>query len=238
MAPASQSSVMDGSSIEHQNSQQDQNPPQIQQKRRRRRRGASSATSQLSSQAGKVFQQIGQELNDLLPMQKKSKRDMGQDEQQAIQQLPQRQDPIQLEGYNPQLQASMEQQRFLKQQNLHQQKQILQSTPQLQQEHTHMQQLQQHCLYPIPPSVGEHSYTSNTCARRLMQYLFHYRQRPPVSLQLLCAMFFLWKEFASVSVILLIMSQLAFLKCQHTHTSCMHSLNVTPFQLFLLSHTY
>ncbi|XXG43256.1 hypothetical protein AAC387_Pa01g3332 [Persea americana] len=54
-----------------------------------------------------------------------------------------------------------------------------------------MQQLQQHCLYPIPPSVGEHSYTSNTCARRLMQYLFHYRQRPPDNNILF------WKTFVS-----------------------------------------
>lgn len=180
------SSVMDGSSVVQQNSHQDQNAQHVQQPQ-----GASSATSLSASQTGQASLSMGarvgafiQDSNNLSQVQKKPRLDIKQEDilqQQVIQQLLQRQDPMQFQGRNPQLQAFIQQQRLRQQQQ-----QILQSMPQLQraqlQQQQQMQlrhQLQQHTMPPI--SGMKRPYDSGVCARRLMQYLYHQRQRPHVS---------------------------------------------------------
>ncbi|XP_059667032.1 probable transcriptional regulator SLK2 [Cornus florida] len=89
----------------------------------------------------------------------------------------QRQDSMQLQTHNPQLQALLQQQRLRQQQQ-----QLLQSMPQvqraqlLQQQHLR-QQLQQQAVQPV--SAMKRPYDGGVCSRRLMQYLYHQRQRPP-----------------------------------------------------------
>lgn len=185
------SSVMDGSSVVQQSSHQDQNVQQVQQSQQHQQ-GASSATSLPASQTGQVSLPMGvrvpgsflQDPNSLSHVQKKPRLDMKQEDilqQQVLQQLLQRQDSMQFQGRNPQMQALIQQQR------LRQQQQLLQSMPQLQRAHMQQQQqmqlrqqLQQQAMQPV--SAMKRPYDGGVCARRLMQYLYHQRQRPPVSI--------------------------------------------------------
>ncbi|XP_028805002.1 probable transcriptional regulator SLK2, partial [Neltuma alba] len=186
------SSVMDGSCVVQQSSHQDQNVQQLQ-KNHQQMQGASSATSLPATQSGpaplpmgtRVAGSLIQDPNNISQMQKKPRLDIKQEDimhQQVIQQLLQRQDPMQFQSRNPQLQAFLQQQRLRQQQQ--QQQQILQSMPQLQRAHLqqqqqHMQlrqQLQQQAMQPS--SSMKRPYDSGVCARRLMQYLYHQRQRP------------------------------------------------------------
>ncbi|XP_057759432.1 probable transcriptional regulator SLK2 [Arachis stenosperma] len=187
------SSVMDGSNVVQQSSHQDQNAQPLQQNQQQ---GASSVMSTPVSQIGPSPLQMGaqipgsfmQDPNNLSQLSKKPRLDIKQEDlmqQQVIQQLLQRQDPMQFQGRNPQIQALMQQQQRLRQQH------ILQSMPQLQrahlqqqqqqqqQMHLRQQQLQQQSMQPI--SAVKRPYDSSVngvCARRLMQYLYHQRQRP------------------------------------------------------------
>ncbi|XP_061359840.1 probable transcriptional regulator SLK2 isoform X2 [Gastrolobium bilobum] len=182
------SSVMDGSSVAQQSSHQDQNVQQLQQNQRQPQ-GASSATSLLPSQTGPAPLPMGarvpgsfiQDQNNLLsPPQKKPRLDIKQED--IMQQLLQRQDPMQFQGRNPQLQALLQHQQRLRQQ------QFLQSMPQLQRAHLQQQQQQQQQQMQLrqqlqqqvmqPSSGAKRPYDSGVCARRLMQYLYHQRQRP------------------------------------------------------------
>lgn len=188
------SSVMDGSSVVQQSSHQEQTAQQVQHSQQHQQ-GASSATSLPASQTGQVALPMGvrvpgsflQDPNSLSHVQKKPRLDIKPDDimqQQVLQQLLQRQDSMPFQGRNPQLQALIQQQRLRQQQ---QQQQILQSMPQLQRAHMHQQQqqmqlrqqLQQQAMQPV--SAMKRPYDSGVCARRLMQYLYHQRQRPPVS---------------------------------------------------------
>ena len=198
------SSVMDGSSVVQQSSHQDQNVQQLQQNKQQPQ-GASSATSLPASQTGPSTLQMGaqvpgsfiQDPNNMSHLSKKNRLDTKQEDmmqQQVIQQLLQRQDSMQFQGRNPQLQALLQQQQRLRQQ------QIFQSMPQLQRAHLQQQQQQQqqqqHQQQQMqlrqqlqqqvmqPSSAGKRPYdsgVSGVCARRLMQYLYHQRQRPNVS---------------------------------------------------------
>ncbi|KAG4939715.1 hypothetical protein JHK86_045856 [Glycine max] len=195
------SSVMDGSSVVQQSSHQDQNVQQLQQNQQQPQ-GASSATSLPASQTGLSPLQMGaqvpgsfiQDPNNMSHLSKKPRMDIKQEDvmqQQVIQQILQRQDSMQFQGRNPQLQALLQQQQRLRQQ------QIFQSMPQLQRAHLQQQQqqqqqqqhqqqqmqlrqqLQQQAMQPS--SAGKRPYdsgVSGVCARRLMQYLYHQRQRP------------------------------------------------------------
>uniref|UniRef100_A0A803PS43 Transcriptional regulator SLK2 n=1 Tax=Cannabis sativa TaxID=3483 RepID=A0A803PS43_CANSA len=128
------SSVMDGSSVVQQSSHQDHNAQQVQQSQQHQQ-GATSATSLPTSQTGQVSLPMGvrlpgsflQDPNNLSQVQKKPRLDMKQQEDmlqhQVLQQLLQRQDSMQFQGRNPQLQALLQQQR------LRQQQQMLQSMP-------------------------------------------------------------------------------------------------------------
>lgn len=189
------SSVMDGSSIVQQSSHQDQQIQQRQQQQQQQQ-GASSATSYPTSRMGQVsvtgpqlHASSSQDPNSLLHMQNKPRLDFRQDgilQQQAIQQMLQRQDPMQLQRHNPQIQAFIQQQKLWQQRN---QQQMLQAMPQLQR----AQLQQQHMRQQLPQqgvqlaSGVKRPYDSGICARRLMQYMYHQRQRPSVSLMFLCA---------------------------------------------------
>ncbi|XP_041006914.1 probable transcriptional regulator SLK2 isoform X3 [Juglans microcarpa x Juglans regia] len=152
-----------------------------------------SQTGQASLSMGARVGAFIQDPNNLSQVQKKPRLDIKQEDilqQQVLHQLLQRQDTMQLQSRNPQLQALIQQQR------LRQQQQILQSMPQLQraqlqqqqqqQQHQQQQQQQQqmqlrHQLQQqaMPPISGvKRSYDSGVCARRLMQYLYHQQQRP------------------------------------------------------------
>ncbi|MCD7448211.1 hypothetical protein HAX54_039566 [Datura stramonium] len=188
------SSVMDGSSVAQQSSNQDPNSQQPQ--HNQQRHGTSSATSLPTSRVGQVqlynghgLRVPGSFLQDpvaLSQMQKKPRLDIKQEDilqQQVLQQLLQRQDPLNMQNPSPQLQALVQQQRLRQQQQ--QQHQLLQYLPpmqraqllQQQQQLQLRQQLQQQSVQPVSgmkrPSDGV------LCSRRLMQYLYHQRQRPP-----------------------------------------------------------
>ncbi|PON50847.1 LIM-domain binding protein/SEUSS [Parasponia andersonii] len=186
------SSVMDGSSVVQQNSHPDHNVQQ--QQSQQHQQGASSATSLPTSQTGQVSLPMAvrlpesflQDPNNLAQVQKKPRLDIKQEDiaqQQMIQQLLQRQDSMQFQSRNPQLQA------FFQQQRLRQQQQMLHSMPQLQRAHIQQQQhqqqqqqmqlrqLQQQAMQPV--SGIKRPFDAGVCSRRLMQYLYHQRQWPP-----------------------------------------------------------
>ncbi|KAL5567814.1 hypothetical protein UlMin_024389 [Ulmus minor] len=205
------SSVMDGSTVVQQNSHQDQNAQQVQQNQHHQQ-GASSATSLPASQTGQVSLPMGvrlpgsylQDPNNLAQVQKKPRLDIKQEDilhQQMFQQLLQRQDSM-FQGRNPQLQALFQQQRLRQQQQ--QQQHILQSMPQLQRAHLQQQQQQQQqmqlrqqlqqqqqAMQPTSAMPMKRPYDGGVCARRLMQYLYHQRQRPPDN------SFAYWKKFVA-----------------------------------------
>ncbi|KAA8539880.1 hypothetical protein F0562_026572 [Nyssa sinensis] len=186
------SSVMDGSSVVQQNSNQDPSSQQVQQGQQQQ--GASSATSLPSLRMGHVSLPNGprlpgsfiQEPNNMSQVLKKPRLDIKQEDilqQQVLQQVLQRQDSMQLQTHNPQLQALIQQQRLRQQQQ-----QFLQSMPPVQRAHMlHQQQqqqqlqlrqqLQQQGMQPV--SAMKRPYDGGVCSRRLMQYLYHQRQRPP-----------------------------------------------------------
>ncbi|KAL8127939.1 hypothetical protein AgCh_014753 [Apium graveolens] len=186
----SASSVLDGSSVVQQGSNKDPNCYQSQQ-----HQGASSATSFHAGRGGQVSLPSGpripgsfiQDPSTISHLQKKPRLDVKQEDiqqQQAIQQMLQRQDPMQLQNPNPQLQALIQQQRLRQQQQ--QQQQLLQSMPQMQRAHLLQQQQQQQQLrqqlqhgVQQPASGVKRPYDGGVCSRRLMQYLYHQRQRPP-----------------------------------------------------------
>ncbi|XP_020248789.1 probable transcriptional regulator SLK2 [Asparagus officinalis] len=114
--------------------------------------------------------------------QKKPRLDMRQEDvlqQQVMHQLLQRPESLQLQGHqNPQLNAIIQQQRLAHQRQ--QQQQIFQSMPHMQRgplmsQHLRPSNLQ---VQAVPPPVRRVS-DSGLCARRLMQYMYHQRHRPP-----------------------------------------------------------
>ncbi|KAG4128784.1 hypothetical protein ERO13_D09G041000v2 [Gossypium hirsutum] len=175
------SSVIDGSSGGHQE-------PSVQHMQQSQQlQGASSATSLPTSQTGQVSLPMGpwvqgsfmQDSCNLSQVRKKPRVDVKQEDflqQQMLQQLLQRQDFMQLLGRNPRLQDLYQQQR------LGQQQQMLQSMPPSQRAHLQQQQIQLRQQFPqqgMQQVAGmKRPFDSGVCARRLMQYLYHQRQRP------------------------------------------------------------
>ncbi|VAI93357.1 unnamed protein product [Triticum turgidum subsp. durum] len=158
------SSVIDGSTMQ-------QSPPQEQMQKRR----SSSATSQPGIEADGSFHG-----------QKKPTVDIRQDDilqQHLIQQLLQGQSSLHFQGqHNPQLQALIRQQKLAHIQHL-QQHQLSQQFPQIQQSQVgipRQPQLRPPLAQPgmqLPGRVRT-PVESGLCSRRLMQYLYHKRQRP------------------------------------------------------------
>ncbi|KAJ6676161.1 LIM DOMAIN-BINDING PROTEIN [Salix viminalis] len=190
------SSVVDGSSVV----QQDRNVQQVLQNQQQQH-GASSATSLPTSQIGGVSFPLGprcqgsllQDPNNLLHVQKKPRLDVKQEDilpQQVLQQLLHRQDSMQLQSRNPQLQNIIHQHR------LRQQQQFLQSMPPLQraqlqqQQQMQLRQQMQHQAMQSASSL-KRPIDGGICARRLMQYLYHQRQRPPENT------FAYWRKFVA-----------------------------------------
>ncbi|GMP70145.1 hypothetical protein CsSME_00029119 [Camellia sinensis var. sinensis] len=190
------SSVMDGSSVVQQSSNQDPSSQQVPQSQQQQ--GASSATSLPTSRMGQVSLPPGprvpgsciQDPNNISQLQKKPRLDIKQEDimqQQVLQQLLQRQESMQLQTHNPQLQALIQQQRMRQQQQ--QQQQFLQSIPPVQRAHILQQQQQQQQQLQLrqqlqqqgmqPMSSIKRPNDNGVCSRRLMQYLYHQRQRPP-----------------------------------------------------------
>ncbi|KAL0304224.1 UNVERIFIED_CONTAM: putative transcriptional regulator SLK2 [Sesamum radiatum] len=187
------SSVMDGSSLVQQSSNQD---PGSQAQQSLQHQGSSSATSLPTSRMGQIQLPGGPRIpNSFIPdpttisqLQKKPRLDIKQEDilqQQVLQHM--RQDPMHLQNPNPQLQALIQQQRLRQQQQQQrEQQQLLQSMPPmqrvqlLQQQQQQQQQLRQQILQQglQPASVIKRPYDGGVCSRRLMQYLYHQRQRP------------------------------------------------------------
>ncbi|KAL0358987.1 UNVERIFIED_CONTAM: putative transcriptional regulator SLK2 [Sesamum angustifolium] len=184
------SSVLDGSSVVQQSSNQDPGSQKGQQSQQHQ--GASSATSlprmaQVQLPGGpRVPNSFIQDPNSMSQLQKRPRLDVKQEDivqQQVLQQLLQRQDSMHLQNSNPQLQALIQQQR-LRQQEQHilqamspiQRVQLLQQQQQQQQQQLQLRQLQ---LQGMPPAAAiKRPCDGGVCSRRLMQYLFHQRQRP------------------------------------------------------------
>lgn len=181
---------MDGSCVVQQNSNQDTNSQQVSRSQQQQQhQGASGATSLPTSRMGQVSFPTGSRVRgsftqdpDMSHLQKKPRLDIKQEDiihQQVIQQALHRQDSLQLQTHNPELQALIQQHRLRQQQQ-----QFLQSIPPVQRAHLlqqqqFRQQLQQQGMQPV--SSGERPYDNGVCSRRLMQYLYHQRQRPHVS---------------------------------------------------------
>ncbi|ESQ31722.1 hypothetical protein EUTSA_v10003661mg [Eutrema salsugineum] len=192
------SSVVDGSTVVQRGSHHDQSV----------QRGGSSATSLPTSQTNQIPLSMGrrasesffQDPNNLTQARKKPRLDSKQDDalqQQILRQWLQRQEMLQQQqqqqqqqGQNPQFQLLLQQQKLRQQQQyiqslpplqrvqLQQQQQV-QQQQQLQQQHQ-QQQLQQQGMQ-LQLSGGQRPYDNSVCARRLMQYLYHQRQRPSES---------------------------------------------------------
>lgn len=128
--------------------------------------------------------------NAVSQLHKKPRLDIKQEDmaqQQVLQQIMQRQDSMQIQNHNPHLHALM-QHRMRHQQ---QQQQMIQNLPpvqrahMIQQQQIQMRQQQQHQLQQqggVLQQVGGLKRPfdgGGVCSRRLMQYLYHQRQRPP-----------------------------------------------------------
>ncbi|XP_010521351.1 PREDICTED: probable transcriptional regulator SLK3 [Tarenaya hassleriana] len=163
------SSILDGSAAMQPN-------PQPQQQQQQQLEGASKVTSLPIHPSGQAS--VPMAPSNIGHVDKKPRIEVKQEDllqQQVLQQLLQRQDPM---GRNPQLQALLQQQRLRQQQQ-----QLLQSMSpsqrlqlQQQQQQQLRQQLQQQGMQQIPPNVRP--FEGGVCARRLMMYLYHQQQRP------------------------------------------------------------
>ncbi|KAL8217904.1 hypothetical protein R6Q57_021277 [Mikania cordata] len=180
------SSVIDGPSTMQQGSNQDPHSQQL---------GPCQVPSTSSSlppsrvglvslpNGSRVLGSFIQDDDNISHLQKKPRLDVKQEDimqQQVLQQILQRQqDSMQLQSPNPQLQTLIQQQRL-------RQQQLLQSLPPVQRAHLLQQQqqqqlqlrqqLQQQSLQAA--NAMKRPYDGGVCSRRLMQYLYHQRQRP------------------------------------------------------------
>ncbi|KAL9237281.1 hypothetical protein vseg_011851 [Gypsophila vaccaria] len=193
------SSVMDGPTGMQQGSYHDANPQQASQNQHQFQQGASGSSSLPISQLGQSPVNMSSRLHNsfiqdhvnISHLQKKPRIDIKQEEimqQQVLHQMLQRQDPMLSQNSNPQLQAIFQQQRLRQQQQ--QQQQMLLSMSPMQRAQLHQQQQQQHQQQEqLRRQIQQQSMqqmasmkspydTGGVCARRLMQYLYHQRQRP------------------------------------------------------------
>ncbi|XP_059661711.1 probable transcriptional regulator SLK3 isoform X2 [Cornus florida] len=174
-------SAVDGSSVAQQqvSSYIDQN---CRQGRKRMQQLEASSTATTQNRRGSLPIGINQEPGALTQMRKKQRLDISKEDllhQQIVQQLLQRQDHVQMQYHNPQLQELIQQHRLQSQQK--QKQQILQSVPQLRGVHSQQQQeMRQHLQQQVPHQVSAvHPLDGGVCSRRLMQYMYHLRHRPP-----------------------------------------------------------
>ncbi|CAL9079079.1 unnamed protein product [Musa textilis] len=174
-SPISFSSNISGSSVMDGYSNVQQSPLQEQVQKQ----GLSTATSQ----------PLQQEPSNLMNARKKPRLDIRHEDalqQQLIHQLLQRHEPVQ-----PQGQLNLHQQAISQQQRLvhRQPQQIMHSFSQIQGAPITLQHHQQP-TYP-PANAAKQSLDNKICYRRLLQYLYHRRHRPPDNSVLY------WKEFVA-----------------------------------------
>ncbi|XP_057527669.1 probable transcriptional regulator SLK2 [Amaranthus tricolor] len=178
------SSVIDGPTTTHQGAHHDPNSQQAIPSQPQFPQGASaSQTGQLPlsmvARLPNSFIQDPSSVSQYSPLQKKPRLDIKQEENfqhQVLQQLLQRQqDPMQL-------QAILQQQRLRQQQQ-----QMLQAMPPMQrvqlqqQQHQQQQQLRQQLQQQSMQQMAVMKHPLDTgalCVRRVMQYLYHQRERP------------------------------------------------------------
>ena len=174
---SSRSSVLDSSSIAQHTSYLDTNSVQVHKRKHQQKVAEMHKNSLLNG--------IKQDNRTPTQMHKKPRLDIQQEaimHQHILQQLLQNSDSAQLRGHVPQLQSLFQQHQF---QNQKWQK-ILQSIAQYQgvdmqqqqQEQQMRQHLQQQALHQVP---AMHPSNEGICSRRLMQQIYHLRQRPAVS---------------------------------------------------------
>ncbi|XP_042048905.1 probable transcriptional regulator SLK2 [Salvia splendens] len=171
-------SISGGSSVVQQSSNQDPGSQHTQQ-----HHGVSSATSlPRMGQIARMQNSFAQDQTVMSQLQKKPRLDIKQEDivqQQVCQQLLQRQESMHLHNSNPQLQGLIQQQRLRQQEQ-----QILQAMPPLQraqllQQQQQLQLRQQLQMQGMPSGTAvKRPYDGGVCSRRLMQYLYHQRQRP------------------------------------------------------------
>lgn len=181
------SSVMDGSSVVQQSSNQDPGSQHAQ--KSQQYQGVSSATSlprmgQAQFPAGvRVSNTFAHDPTTMPQIQKKPRLDIKQEDivhQQVLQQLLQRQDSMHIQNSNPQLQALIQQQKLRQQeQHLLQAMTPIQRAQLLQQQQQLRQKIRTQGVSSATPV--KRPYDGGVCSRRLMQYLYHQRQRPAVS---------------------------------------------------------
>ncbi|XP_047327151.1 probable transcriptional regulator SLK2 [Impatiens glandulifera] len=177
------SSIMDGTSLGQQSSNQE--PSTQQGQLTQAQQGASAATSLSAARMGQLSRIPGSFIQDpsMSSMQKKPRLEIKQEDilqQQVLQQLMQRQDSMQLHNQNPQMQAIIQQHRLRQQQQ-----QIIQSMSPIQRVQFLQQQQQQLSLRQQLQQPGtqhisgvKRTFESGACSNRLMQYLYHQQQRP------------------------------------------------------------
>ncbi|XP_021842329.2 probable transcriptional regulator SLK2 [Spinacia oleracea] len=190
------SSIIDGPSTGHPGSHHDPNSQQ--QAIQSQHHFPQGASSLQGSQTGQLPHPLGSRIpNSFIQdpantshLQKKPRLDIKQEDifqQQVLHQLLQRQDPMQMQNHNSQLQAIFQHQRMRQQQQMYQSMPPLQRAQLQQQQQQHQQQqqqqqlrqqLQQNFQQQITASMKHPYDTGGVCARRLMQYLYHQRQRP------------------------------------------------------------
>ena len=178
------SSVIDGSSVAQHTSHLEQDCPQLH--KGKYQEGECNDASKVAPQVHRssLLKGIRQEPLTSTEMNKKPRLDIKQEaimNQHIIQQLLLNPDSSQLQRHLPQLQAMFQQHQL---QNQKWQK-ILQSIPQYQGVDTQQQQqrqmrhlLQQQVMRQVPAT---HPFNEGICSRRLMQQIYHLRQRPAVS---------------------------------------------------------
>ena len=177
------SSVIDGSSIAEYTSHLEQDCPQVH--KRKYQQGEFNDASKVALQVHRspLLKGTRQEPLSSARMNKKPRLDIKQEaimHQHIIQQLLQNPNSSQLQGHLPQLQAMFQQHQL---QN-HKCQKILQSIPQYQ--GADMQQQQQQMRHHMQLQVmrqvpATQPFNEGICARRLMQQIYHLRQRPAVS---------------------------------------------------------
>ena len=195
-------SSIDGLSAVHQYSSQDSKFQLMQQKQLQQ--GASNFTSLPTEDTGQApLQNAPRFVHDQFNashVQKKPRLDSKQEDilqQQFIQQLLQKQDSMQFQASNSQHQALVQQQRLRQQQQ-----QLSQPMPSVkqtqlldqQQQMQMRQQLQQQGLQSS--SCLKRPNDSGVCSRRVMQYLYHQRHRPPVSISLRLVLLYKWIQLS------------------------------------------
>lgn len=177
-------SVMDGSSVVQ------PSPPRQYQDHQNLQQRDPSPASLPSSKIGEVLLSNGprvsgsffKEPSILCQVHKRPRLDIKQDllQPQVVDQLPQSQASMQLQGNNPQLQTSIQQQRLRQQQQ-----QSLQSMPEMQQAQLQSKQSQMQSRHQLPQQRMQQSpamqHIPGVCARQLLKYQYHQRQRPAVS---------------------------------------------------------